>query len=84
MLLLRCDGKEELCAKIEGYDAVNYPDYNTLTKLHFIEGKHFQTKSVISLKTHCLRWVEKNTKWVEDKVRTAKHRSPYWHQVSPV
>jgi len=40
----RCDGKEELCAKIEG-------------------------------------WVEKNTKWVEDKVKTAKHRSPYWHQV---
>ena len=53
MFLLRCDGKEELCAKIEGYD---YPDYNTLTKLHFIEGelkKHSPTKSVISLKIHC-------------------------------
>ena len=48
MLFLRCDGKEELCAKIEGYDAVNYPDYNTLTKLHFIEGE-LKKKNILKL-----------------------------------
>ena len=30
------------------------------------------------------RWVEKNSKWVEMKVRSAKHRSPFWHQVEVV